>query len=168
MDTELQKAIEETSISTKLFERVRSEAEKWYRTLPCVKCPYLNDEIKFNVKGLDHIKSKDWNKSRSRKDQYARLKFIKLVPKILETTTTLQGYKVDEFYVRKKNWGSWGDVLNKVYYYEFIHVHKEKVRLKIIVRKDGEGDYYFYSIIPFWKMDALKRRVLTDGDPEKD
>ena len=163
MDPELAKAIKETVISDQLFARIKSKAEEEYGKVESVHCPYFDEAVKFNAKGLDHIKFKGWGKSRNKKDLYARLKFLPLVPRILKTTTTLQGFLMTETLVRKKNFGSWGDVFNRVYFYEFIYVHKEKMRLKVIVRKDGDGEHYFYSVIPFWKMNADRKSTRLNS-----
>ncbi len=166
MDREFAKKAKDVEISGEIFDRAKQHAEAAYKKIEKVFCPYFGCYVKFNTKGLDHIKFKDWERSRKRSDQYMRLKFVPLAPKILVMAHTLQGIHTEETYVRKKNYGSWDEVLNRVCFYEFIYVHKEKIRLKIIVRKDGGGEHYFYSIIPFWKMDKERgKKVLCDGDP---
>ncbi len=168
MEPALIKSIEEYKISDEVFDRTRDKAEEAYKKVGQVVCPYFNKEVKLNVKGLDHLKSKSWGKTRSRGDQYMRFKFLGLVPEILRRSSTLQGYHSTESMVRKKNYGSWQEVLNKVHFYEFIYVHREKTRVKVIVRKDGEGELYFYSIIPFWKMGNNLKKIITDGNAEED
>ncbi len=172
MDNELQSKINETNISEELFKKVKTKAEEEYRKIGKVACPYFgNSEVNFNAKGLDHLKFKEWKKPRGKKDQYIRLKFLPLVPRIISTTTTLQGYaEFAEKTNRLKNYGSWAEVVSKSRYYEFIYVHKEKVRLKVIVRKDGEkGEYYFFSIIPFWRTSQNKGdKILFEGNPKQD
>ena len=39
------------------FEKVRQDAETFYETIKEVNCPYFNEKIAFNVKGLKHLKS---------------------------------------------------------------------------------------------------------------
>ena len=59
------------------FERIKQEAEDYYKTVNAVFCPYLKSKVNFNAKGLDHIKMKSWNKARLISDQYLRLKYPK-------------------------------------------------------------------------------------------
>ena len=117
MESKLLTNLKDTAISEELFSRIKRKAEDAYKKTTSVTCPYFKKEVKFNSKGLDHIKFKEWGKSRSRKDQYTRLKFLPLVPRILEKTTTLQGFSVSQnpMKVRKKNFGKWAEILNTVY-----------------------------------------------------
>jgi len=167
MDNELAASFKKTVIPVEMLEKVKGDAEEHYRQLKSVICPYFEKEVAFNSKGLNHIKFKGWQRARSVNEQYVRLKLLPLVPIALSRSATLQGYAVQEKKIRKKNFGTWGEIFQKIFYYEFIYVHKEKVRIKVIVRKDGHGEYYFYSVIPFWKMGG-ERKKLFEGNPEED
>jgi hypothetical protein len=49
-----------------------------------------------------------------------------------------------------------------VTYYEFVAV-VDKVRIKVIVKELTGGERFFWSIIPFWKMNKLtNQRKLHD------
>jgi hypothetical protein len=61
-------------------------------------------------------------------------------------------------------------------YFEFVAV-VGKLRIKVIVKQIDGGQLFFWSIIPFWRMEDLasvegerpkRRRLLYDGDPETD
>lgn len=47
------------------FEDAKAKAEEFYKSIDKIRCPYLNDEVHFNAKGLDHLKFKRFRKSRS-------------------------------------------------------------------------------------------------------
>lgn len=43
------------------------------------------------------------------------------------------------------------------------------IRVRIIVKKEEKGMPYFWSIIPFWKMDIMsEKRLLHNGNPMED
>ncbi|MEE8131668.1 MAG: hypothetical protein V3T98_01360, partial [Candidatus Paceibacterota bacterium] len=63
-------------INSEKFAKTKSDAEIFYKAIGEVHCPYFKENISFNAKGLDHIKFKDWNKTRLIEDQYMRLRFI--------------------------------------------------------------------------------------------
>lgn len=137
-----------------------------------VKCPYFNDFIFFNLKGMEHLKFKTWNKTRPQQDQYSRLRHIKLSSKILEDSKTLQGFLNKKQIERVKINKKWQFVSRNVTYYEFIAVmesHGSLVRVKVIVKEIGGGEKFFWSLIPFWGRDMKNGdRVLSVGDPEND
>ncbi len=155
-----------------LFDKVKFEAEVFYNTINYIHCPYLKTNIVFNAKGLDHIKMKTWNKSRSMSDQYFRLKFLKLVPGLLQVSGTLQDFHEKKCMERLKTRGKWQFKMIPVKYYGFIAIFNN-IRIKIIVKKIDGTAPYFWSVIPFWKTrnDVLTgqiKKVFHDGDLEND
>ncbi len=72
------------------FERIKKDAEDFYGAIIKIKCPYLKDEVHFNTEGFQHLLFKDWNKPRTRFEQYTRLRLIKLAPEIIKISHTLQ------------------------------------------------------------------------------
>ena len=155
-------------INIEKFKKIKSKAESYYKLIGQVYCPYFKEKVNFNVKGLNHIKLKSWAKARSRADQYMRLKLINLAPELVEKTHTLQGYSEAKEFEHKKINSRWENTLTTVYYYEFVAVINS-VRIKIIIKQLFGGEKYFWSIIPFWRMnkDGTKR-VLFDGKPSED
>ena len=53
-------------------------------------------------------------------------------------------------------------------YYEFVAVVKD-VRIRVIVKQVELGPKYFWSIIPFWKMDKMTgAKIMHSGRPDID
>lgn len=75
-----------------VFKKIKEGAELQYKIVAAVFCPYLKKSVALNSKGLEHIKFKGRGKARPISDQFVRLKFLKLVPQILEKSHTLQEY----------------------------------------------------------------------------
>lgn len=150
------------------FERIRDESEKLYQTLGPVYCPYLSEKIAFNAKGLRHLKFKSDQQARSHKDQYPRLKLLCLAPEVLRKSHTVQGiWKTRRFEMQNTN-NQWKNTMKDVLFYEFIAV-LNNVRVKVIVKEVLGGGKYFWSIIPYWRIDkANSKRILYTGDPEQD
>jgi hypothetical protein len=148
------------------FIALRAKVEAEYRNITSVRCPYLDSEVIFNAKGLDHIKLKEWNKARNRSDQYIRLKLLHLAPEVLKKSRTVQGIESGKRFERIKVNSRWDTILTDVTYYEFIAV-LEKCRVRVIVKKVGTTPPYFWSIIPNWKQGRLGKK-LFDGNLEED
>jgi len=152
------------------FQRVKQEAENYYKTVNAVFCPYLKSKINFNAKGLDHIKMKSWNKSRLVSDQYLRLKFLKLVQEVLKNSGTLQEFHETKNFKRIKDTGRWQSIMKPVVYYGFVAI-LNNVKIKIIVKRVEGGQPYFWSVIPFWKTQRDEifqkmKKVFHEGDLE--
>ena len=131
-------------ISNEEFEHIKERAETWYRTIDAVYCPYLQRDIAFTARGLQHIKFKKDAVARNKADQYQRFKNIQFAYEILKTSHTLQEY-----------------TQGRTTYYSFIAIVKTSSgmsRFKIIVRRYKEAKPYFWSIIPFGKSAERLRR----------
>ncbi len=115
------------------------EQENSYKTIGEIYCPYFQEKIIFNAKGLEHLKFIRKNHARSQKDQYIRFKLLHLAPEVLNISRTLQG------------------------------ISKRNVRVRVIVKQVGESQKYFWSIIPYWKVDKnTKKRKMSNGNSEED
>lgn len=155
-------------INNEKFKNIQDAAEKEYKLINLIFCPYLKKDIYFNAKGLEHLKFKRRNNARSRQDQYIRFRCLPLAPKIISLSHTLQGYQERNEMIRTKDKKKWTHEMKSVEYFEFIAVIKD-VRVRIIVKKEENGIHYFWSIIPFWKMDIVtEKRLLHNGNPGED
>ena len=156
------------AIDPKKFETARETAETFYKTLGEVKCPYFQEKVAFNTKGLEHIKFQALRKARAQKDQYIRFRLLSLAPKIIQASNTLQGLSTRNVFEREKSHGRWQSTMRSVTYYEFVAVING-YRVRVVVKQVENGPKYFWSIIPFWKMDKITgQRLLHSGKPEVD
>lgn len=149
------------------FERTKMEAEKIYRDIVKIKCPFLDNYVNFNTKGLDHLKFKRWDHARPIKDQYVRLKLIHLAPEVLKSSHTLQGILKTKSLERQKINSRWEQRAVEVIYYEFISVIKS-ARVRVVVKKIQGGEAFFWSLVPYWKQTDYGKKLLHEGDPETD
>lgn len=140
------------------FEAVKQRAETYYKTIGEVNCPYLKDKVLFNIKGLNHIKFKKWDKARSIQDQYVRLRLLKIAPLVVSRSHTLQEYFETSRFERQKINSRWEKRLTTVHYYAFVAIINGH-RVKVIVKEMEGGGKFFWSLIPFWKT----RKDLADG-----
>ncbi len=151
------------------FNKIRQEAEDFYKTIGNIYCPYFKEKIAFNAKGIEHIKFQRIRKARSHQDQYIRLKLISLAPRIVKDSHTLQGTSQRKSFERIKTNNRWEIIMRSATYYEFVAVINN-YRVRVIIKEvEGSQGKYFWSIIPFWKMDKITcQRVMYSGKPEID
>ena len=152
------------------FDWVKKDAENFYRGIGEINCPYLGDKVVFNVKGLEHIKFKERGKARVIDDQYIRLKLLKLVPKIIANSHTLQEYFETKKFEKININSRWENRAIDVIYYGFVAIINN-ARMKVIVKQMSGGNKFFWSLIPFWKNDkknSENKKILHAGNPEND
>lgn len=150
------------------FEQRRQEAETFYKSIGEVWCPYFKEKVVFNTRGLEHIKFKGVRQARTRVDQYIRFRLISFAPKIIQVSHTLQGITKRRNFEREKTNSRWESTMRLVTYYEFVAVINE-TRIRIIIKQVEDGPKYFWSIIPFWKMNKITgEKIIHSGKPEID
>ncbi len=159
-------------LSKEEYRIFKEKAEDNYKKIGDIKCPYFNDDnIHFNTKGLNHLLFKSWNRARSQKEQYTRLRLIPLARKIIAKSNTLQEFDEREIFVKQKINSRWEKRLKIVRYYVFIAIFK-KTRLKVVVKEIDGGDKFFYSLYPHWQIeidgDGNEHKVFYTGDLEND
>ncbi len=150
------------------FEEIKIKGEEMYKNISDTFCPYLGKTVSFNAQGIEHLKFKNRERARPPKDQYMRLKLIHLAPEVLKNSKTVQGIlETKKFETIKVN-SRKDTILKPVNYFEFIAVIKRN-RVKVIVKQIDGGNLFFWSLIPFWRMnDDTMTRILHDGSPEED
>ena len=151
------------------FNKTKQEAEDFYKTVGDIYCPYFKEKITFNAKGIEHIKFQRIRQARSHQDQYIRFRLIALAPQIIKNSYTLQGVSQRKSFERIKTNSRWETVMRSATYYEFVAVIKG-YRVRVIVKEvEGGQGKYFWSVIPFWKMDKITgQRIMHSGKPETD
>lgn len=151
------------------FEQARVAAEAFYKGVGETFCPYFEEKIAFNAKGWEHVRFKGLRKARPRHDQYIRFRLISLAPRIIQSSHTLQGFSRRNVMERTKTNSRWEMTMRFVTYYEFVAVINS-YRVRVVVKEvDGDHKKYFWSIIPFWKMDKMNgQRLMHSGKPETD
>lgn len=151
------------------FENIKQKAEEFYGSIGKVKCPYFNQEISFNSKGILHAKFKNKYNARKRSDSFMRLKNIHFAPEILKISRTLQEKESKHIFVEIKTNNRKEKILKRCDYFGFIAIIKDRgfeKRFKIIVRQIEGGEKHFWSIIPFWKSN--KELKFHSGNLEED
>lgn len=157
-------------ISTEKFNQAKEIAEEFYRAVGEVHCPYFQEKVVFNAKGLEHLKFKDRQKARIITDQYVRLRLLKLAPEIIKKSHTLQEFFETNKFEKVNSNSKWQYKMVRVCYYGFVAIINE-ARIKIIIKQIEGGNKFFWSLIPFWKIDKKNRenkKILHRGDMEND
>ena len=155
-------------ITDQEFEQLRAGFESGYKKIDQIRCPYFNEPVTFNAKGFEHIRFARKNHARVREEQALRMRLFPLAAEILKLSKTIQGIThTQHFEIVRTNQRNETNML-PVSYFEFIAILNEK-RVRVIVKQIDGGPKFFWSVIPFWKMDRMNgRRRMAYGNPETD
>lgn len=153
------------------YQRIKDEAHQKYLQIKEVYCPHLNSIVKFNSSGFWHIIYRAKGKKREEHSQILRFKLLDKAMKLLKLTTTTQEY--DSFTRELPHKDHHQKILKlvQVEFFGFIAII-DGWKIKVIVKKIGNGLPFFWSVIPNWitnkKRDTTKGFVNFTGDLQED
>lgn len=108
-----------------------------YYAVAKINCPVIG-EVVFNGKGFNHIFYKSGRKDRSINDIKTRIRIFDHAVELLAKSQYYSNYEKDI------------KASKPIEYWEFFGVIKNK-RIKVVVRREGNGNIHFFSVIPAWE-----------------
>ena len=132
------------------YERKKAEARTFYSSFVKVVCPALgNEPVYFTSEGFNHLVYRGPKKERDQRVQIMKFELLGKAKKILEISTTFQEYEESFKYIRIQKYGK--SVYNNVIFRMWGFVAMINIfRVKVVVKKVGNGKMEFYSVIPAW------------------
>ncbi len=152
------------------YDKIRGDAESYYRALVAVMCPALKDTVSFPSDGFNHLIYKSHRSERDRSSQVMRFKLLARAVYLIGTTTTFQEYDetIREFTV--KRYKKKIKETKAVQYWGIIAIVDNR-KIKVIVRKIGNGSLHFWSVVPAWITNKTRDGKFIStmkGDPAED
>ena len=132
------------------YERKKTEARTLYGSFMKVLCPALGKEsVYFTSEGFNHLIYRGPKKERDQRVQIMKFALLDKAKQILEISTTFQEYEENLKYVRVQRYGKYSHDNVLVRLWGFVAIIN-KFRVKVVVKKVGNGKMEFYSVIPAW------------------
>jgi len=147
-----------------------TKAKSYYAALSSVICPALGCEISFPSGSFKHIKYMAKRNVRDTNSQIMRYKLLPLGVRLIAHTNTFQEYEETEQSFYLKNEGESKSRTKAVKYWGLIAIMDNR-KIKVIVRKVGNGNPHFWSIVPAWTTNAKrdgKFVKMMKGNPGND
>lgn len=155
----------------KNYHKIKNRAYQEYKAIRQVRCPYLKQEVTFNSAGFRHLIYKGGHIKRDPSTQMLRFRLIQKAAALLAITTTIQEEDLYKSRIDVKKRDRRIKQTKEILYLGFIAII-DGWKIKVIVKKIGGGNYFFWSVIPNWmtnkKRDKGKRYVNFTGNLEAD
>lgn len=152
------------------YKERREVAEHYYQSLQPILCPALEEEIHFGFsEGFHHIIFKNKATPRTHKDQIMRFGLLRRAVQLISISTTIQEYEeLTQSVVKKKNKKKINEY-RLIKYWGLIAIIGNR-KIKVVLRKIGNGTIQFWSIIPAWVTNSKRdvKFITMKGDPETD
>jgi hypothetical protein len=130
-------SIKSKKLSPKDF---KDNCKRHYSSLTIVYCPALQSHVNFSSDGFYHMIFSSNRRRRNVSEQYSRLALIPLIKPVLKNAKKIDEARIEE---NKKLRGEKIETCFAL----VENVGKRNVRVKVIVRKTGNGKFYFHSVM---------------------
>jgi hypothetical protein len=146
------------------FEERKEKAKRLYDSKRTIHNPYLDCEVVLNSDGFHHLQF-SVRTERSKKEQLLKFRLLPLALETIRRAGTLQEYRRTLQPVGRAS-AHRGTVMKQVEYWGFVAIlgkHEAPVKLRTILRRVGDGNVIFWSVMPDTKFKKGKQRLFDEG-----
>ena len=150
-------------------KKVKAESEAYYKTIGQVKCPFFNKEVIFNSDGFNHLQFSDGSE-RPKTQQMNKFNLLPLAPKIISVAGTVQEYRKQWGKVGRKKANGFQETKEMEYWglIAIIYHENENIKVRVILRRVGDGNVTFWSIMRDARIREKDTYHLASGDISED
>lgn len=152
------------------YEKFREDTQALYASTRPVMSPALNEQVSFTAEGFNHIIFKGARSIREYPSQIMRFKLLPRAIGLIGHANTFQEYEEasKEFEIKTRKGRERKS--KTVRYWGIIAIFEGR-KIKVILRRIGNGQLHFWSIVPAWttnKYRDVKFVSTMKGNPEED
>ena len=134
------------------FEQKKSKAHDIYTARRTIRNPYFGDDIVLSSDGFHHLRYSA-RRERNREEQVLKFTLLPLGLHVLKTATTLQEYRRLLSPVGDPARRDGSVSMKLIEWWAFVAIFvKQEIKIRVIVRKVGDGKLHFWSVMPYTKM----------------
>lgn len=138
------------------YKQIKQKAEEFYKQIGSVKCPALKADVYFTSDGFHHLRYDNSRSARKIKEQMNKLRYLKPAVEVIKKSATIQQYRVNLQPVGKPGRDGFRKTSLAEYYgFAAIVDLQKRLRVRAVVRKVGDGQFHFWSLMPDWKQVQL-------------
>lgn len=148
-------------IDVAYFNERKEKTRAIYDTHRKVYSPYLKSEVVFNSDGFHHLQFSA-RRERDKKEQLLKFSLLPLALIVIKNSGTLQEYRKGLTTVGKKSKDGFSLTKSTEYWGFVAIVGENKIKIKVILRRVGDGNITFWSVMPFSKLKG-GQKLYTEG-----
>lgn len=149
-------------INPEVFQREKDKAKAVYSSQSDLWCPYFSTKITLNSDGFHHLQFSS-RRERTKSEQLLKFRLLPLALEVIRKSGTVQEYrKILTPIGKPKQDGS--IPMKEVEYWAFIGiVGDNKIKIRTIVRKVGNGNLMFWSVMLHSKRKNGRQKLDSGG-----
>ena len=154
------------NINQESFVKIKERAEKLYLNKKEIYCPYFQKRIILNSDGFHHLQFSS-RRERNKNEQFLKFRLLAFALEIIGKSGTIQEYRKILMPVGKKSKQDGFIKMKEVEFWGFVAIVGEKSKkIKTILRRVGDGNITFWSVMPYSKIRNGEQKIFTEGIEE--
>ena len=153
------------------FIEKREEARILYNSKKTIHNPYLNTDVVLNSDGFHHLQFSA-RRERNKQEQLLKFSLLPLAFNVIKKSGTLQEYRKILAPIGKPCKSDGLRLTKTVEYWGFIAIvgDKKPIKIRTIIRRIGDGNVIFWSVMPFskLKLDGLQKFYSENIEDEEE
>jgi len=152
--------------NTEYFNQRKTKAKELYLSQKSIYSPYFKSEVVLNSDGFHHLQFSS-RRERNKNEQFLKFRLTPLALKIIEKSGTIQEYRKILMPVGKKSKKDGFVKMKEVEFWGLVAIIGEKSKkIKTILRRVGDGNIIFWSVMPYSKIKNGEQKIFTEGIEE--
>jgi hypothetical protein len=146
------------------FEYFNQSKEKFraiYFAQKNIYNPYFKQQIALNSDGFHHLQFSA-RKERNKKEQLLKFSLLPLAFIVIKNSGTIQEYRKGFIGVGKRGKDGLLKTKNVEYWAFEAIIGKSSIKIRVILRRIGDGNVIFWSVMPHSKLKG-GQKIYTDG-----
>lgn len=145
------------------FKQKKSEAEAIYSAQKTIYNPYFKTNIILNSDGFHHLQFSA-RRERNKREQLFKFSLLSFGLEIIRKSGTIQEYRKMLTPVGKKSAVDGSIPMKNVEYWGFVGIVGPKgIKVRTVLRKVGDGNITFWSVMLYSKMKNGNQKLFTEG-----
>ena len=145
------------------FEEKKNRAKQLYFDQKTIYSPYFKEHIILNSDGFHHLQF-SYRKERNTREQLLKFRLMPMAFEIIRKAGTLQEYRKILSPVGNRSVKNDSVAMRLVEYWGFVAIIGSRdLKIKVILRRVGDGNIIFWSVMPYSKIKNGKQRLFSEG-----
>ncbi|MEK7193632.1 MAG: hypothetical protein AAB652_02480 [Patescibacteria group bacterium] len=146
------------------FKQKKEKARQIYDSQRTIFSPFFKQDIILNSDGFHHLRYSA-RRERNKNEQILKFTLLPLGLQIIKTATTLQEYRKLLSPVGEKSKRDGSVAMKMIEWWGFIAIFvKHEIKVRVVLRKVGEGNIHFWSVMPYSHLKTgKKQKLFTEG-----
>ncbi|MFH1178601.1 MAG: hypothetical protein V1711_02685 [bacterium] len=146
------------------FNKIKEETRVLFNSQREIFSPYFQQNVILNSDGFHHLQFSA-ERERDKKEQFFKFRLVPLALKIIKKAGTIQEYRKGLTAVGPRYSRDGMIKMKNAEYFGLVAIADEqkKILVKVILRRIGDGNIIFWSVMLGTKMQNGKQRIFKEG-----